>query len=182
MRLRTFDGDIPLTAGSFLLQKASKDRYKDLLKSWFANSTTASFTFTQANKALQQRITDITKTNSELKDTIESMSIKESKNKFVMIDKFVRLLNHKKQKIYTLEQQVRTLNEKLTEAKEEAKKRKRDIDAQEATIHITNERAVKVQRTVKNETTSLPLPAVDNDSDDDFFGSDGDIDCAQTVR
>jgi len=42
MRLRTFDGDIPLTAGSFLLKKAPQDSYQNLHKSWFKNAAVVS--------------------------------------------------------------------------------------------------------------------------------------------
>lgn len=133
----------------------------------------------QINKALRQRITDITKTNNELKETVELMNIKESKNKFIMIDKFVQLLNHKKRKIYTLEQQVKTLNEKIHGLGEQSKKRKRDEDDDED--KGTNITVVKQLKTTKIVAQSLPLPAID-DSDDNFYYSDDDMDCPQTVR
>lgn len=126
---------------------------------------------------MQQRITDITKTNNELKETIELMNIKESKNKFIMIDKFVQLLNHKKRKVYTLEQQVKTSNEKIHELEEQSKKRKRDDKDEDKSAEI---KIVKQQKTTKVEIQSLPLPVID-DSDDDFYDSD-DMDCPQTVR
>ncbi|KAK4513968.1 Ubiquitin-conjugating enzyme E2 6 [Mucor velutinosus] len=195
MRLRTFDGDIPLTAGSFLLKKAPQDTYQHLHKLWFTNTATASCASTEVNKALQQRITDITKTNKELKETIESLIIKENKNKFVMIDKFVRLLNRKKQKNFSLEHHIKKQDEtnkklektikKLTEENKELKKRKRDEREDDMEVHMVSQRITKQQRIVKEETRSLPLPAVVHDEEDgssDYYGSDDDIDCPQTVR
>lgn len=133
----------------------------------------------QVNKALQQRVTDITKTNNELKETVESMNIRESKNKFSMIDKFVQLLNYKKRKIYTLEQQIKMTNEKLSTANEQLKKRKRSDEQIE--VSVTSERRVKQQKIVK-ETKSLPLPPVEDESDDSEFCDSDDMDCPQTVR
>lgn len=46
MRLRTFNGDIPLTAGALLLKKVPEIKYKDLHKLWFTNSAIASSTST----------------------------------------------------------------------------------------------------------------------------------------
>lgn len=180
MRLRTFDGDIPLTAGSFSLKKAPQDTYQQLHKLWFTNMAIASCASTEVNKALQQRITDITKTNKELKETIESLNIKENKNKFIMIDKFVKLLNHKKQKNFSLEHHIKkqdetnkTLQEtikKLTDENKVLKKRKRE---EEDTIEVrtTSQRIIKQQRTVKEETRSLPLP--DKIDEDEQYTSDG---------
>ncbi|CAO0792241.1 unnamed protein product [Mucor circinelloides] len=186
MRLRTFDGDIPLTAGSFLLKKAPQDSYQNLHKSWFKNAAVVSCASTKVNKALEQRIADITKTNKELKATIESFIIKENKNKFVMIDKFVQLLNHKKRKNLSLEHRTKTVeetNKKLTEENEQLKKRKRDDEQDMTEVRIVHQRITKQQRTVKEETRSLPLPAVVNKEDSsDYDGSDDGIDYPQTVR
>ncbi|KAL7323597.1 hypothetical protein PS15p_210225 [Mucor circinelloides] len=186
MRLRTFDGDIPLTAGSFLLKKAPQDSYQNLHKSWFKNAAVESCASTKINKALEQRITDITKTNKELKATIESFIMKENKNKFVMIDKFVQLLNHKKQKNLSLEHRIKTVeetNKKLTEENEQLKKRKRDDEQDMTEVRIVHRRITKQQRTVKEETRSLPLPAVVDEKDSsDYYGSDDDIDYPKTVR
>ncbi|GAN04209.1 hypothetical protein MAM1_0057d03669 [Mucor ambiguus] len=194
MRLRTFDGDIPLTAGSFILKKAPQDTYQHLHESWFTNTATASCASTEVNKALQQRITDVTKTNRELKETIESLIIKENKNKFLMIDKFVRLLNHKKQKNLSLEHHIKKQDETNKKLKETIKKlneenqelkRKRDDAEQDIQIHTVSQRITKQRRILKEETRSLPLPAVvreDEDGSSDFYGSDDDIDCPQTVR
>ncbi|CAO3656312.1 unnamed protein product [Mucor fragilis] len=196
MRLRTFDGDIPLTAGSFILKKASQDTYPHLHESWFTNTAIASCASTEVNKALQQRITDTTKTNQELKETIESLIIKENKNKFVMIDKFVQLLNGKKQKNFSLEhhikkqdEAIKTLQEtikKLTDENKELRKRKRDDREEDMVVYTAEQRITKQQKTVQQETRSLPLlaKADDDDEDDssDYYGSDDDIDCPQTVR
>lgn len=135
------------------------------------------------NKALQQRITDITKTNEELKESIESLIIKENKNKFVMIDKFVQLLNHKKQKNFSLEHHIKKQDEahkkleetikKLTDENKLLKKRKRD---EEDIIEVltVEQRITKHQRTVKNEVQSLPLPAAMEDEEEDASSNESD--------
>lgn len=103
-----------------------------------------------------------------------------------MIDKFVQLLNHKKRKNLSLEHRIKTVeetNEKLTEENEQLKKRKRDDEQDMAEVRIVHRRITKQQTTVKEETRSLPLPAVaDQEESSDYCGSDDDIDYPQTVR
>lgn len=103
-----------------------------------------------------------------------------------MIDKFVQLLNHKKQKNLSLEHRIKTVeetNKKLTEENEQLKKRKRDDEQDMTEVRIVHRRITKQQRTVKEETRSLPLPAVVDEKDSsDYYGSDDDIDYPKTVR
>lgn len=44
MRLRTFNGDIALRAGSFCLDKASPEQAQELEQSWFKHGSIASQT------------------------------------------------------------------------------------------------------------------------------------------
>jgi acetyl-CoA carboxylase alpha subunit len=62
---------------------------------------------------LKQRIADTEKTNREYRKTIESTNIHERQKRYVIIDKFLRLLNTKKLKIYQLQQQVQQLKRRL---------------------------------------------------------------------
>ncbi|KAL9546739.1 hypothetical protein MBANPS3_006516 [Mucor bainieri] len=184
MRLRTYDGDVGFIAGLFIIKKAPQDTYQHLHKSWFSHTAIASCASTEVNKALQQRITDITKTNKQLKETIESLIVKENKNKFVMIDKFVQLLNHKKQKNFSLEHHINKQNETNRELEEkikrldnenrELKKRKRgDDDGEEAIRTTVSQTITKHQRIVTERTESMPVADVKDEDEDEDYGSDG---------
>lgn len=62
---------------------------------------------------MKEHIADIEKTNREYRKKIESTKNSERQKRHVAIDKFLRLLNTKKQKIYQLQQQAKEQKHQL---------------------------------------------------------------------
>ncbi|OBZ83605.1 hypothetical protein A0J61_08345 [Choanephora cucurbitarum] len=169
MKLRTYDGDVALTAGTFLLEKVAPTEKNELHQNWFKHCTIASRVCIEANRALQQRILDIEKTCNEYKETIEAMTTKMNQSKFIVLDKFTNLLNSKKRKTKAYKDEYKKSSKRrTTQASLEIKQEIQSKPLVES-LEISSQTKVK--------STSLPL----SHEDDSDFSDDG-IDCPQTVR
>ncbi|KAI8347669.1 hypothetical protein BD560DRAFT_410989 [Blakeslea trispora] len=166
MKLRTYDDDVALTAGTFLLEKViDTSERTELHQSWFKHCAIASRVCTESNRALQQRIQDAEKACSEYKETIEIMTAKTHQSKFIMLDKFTNLLNSKKRKAKAYKD----------EYKRSSKKRATQVSLEIKQESKPTVESLEVQ--TKAKSASLPLS---HEDDSDF--SDDDIACPQTVR
>ncbi|KAI9482655.1 MAG: hypothetical protein EXX96DRAFT_555170 [Benjaminiella poitrasii] len=194
MKLRTYNGDIAFSAGSFTLKKVGESRIRELQELWFKHCSLASRISTEKNRAFKQRILDIEKTNVELKETIESMIIKENKNKLLMIEKFVNLLNTKKKKIKKLERIItgkRSRNNDEIEQQDDRKKIKikretSSLPVQETDMSLSIKQPSSSLNILEKVSTLKPMTAtaaiINDFMNDESDFSDDDIDCPQTIR
>ncbi|KAI7906254.1 uncharacterized protein BX663DRAFT_499398, partial [Cokeromyces recurvatus] len=196
MKLRTYNADIAFAAGSFNLTKVSEIEIKKLQELWFRRCSLASQVSIEKSRALKQCNSDLERTNAELKETIESMIIRENKNKLLMIEKFVNLLNTKKKKIKKLEKIIAQKRWRDDEEEEEEKNQssqKRNKSKQESSslpIQGTEmslsmpqtSTSLNIKESVKILKPITATMAIINDflNDESDFSED-DIDCPQTV-
>ncbi|KAI8061853.1 uncharacterized protein B0P05DRAFT_624212 [Gilbertella persicaria] len=173
MKLRTYDGDIALTAGLFLLDKVPESDSKELHASWFKNCAIASRTSTEICRALQQRTLDIEKTCNEYKQIIEAMTVKMNQSKFIMLDKFTNLLNAKKRKARAYKNEYKKPSNKRL--------RQEVMDTSAKSQHMSPKSTVSTSLEVCSQIHKEKVIKSNHQDDDSDFSEDG-IDCPRTVR
>ncbi|KAI8973734.1 hypothetical protein BDF20DRAFT_915142 [Mycotypha africana] len=159
MKLRTFEGNIPLAAGSISLNKVVPEtKKKELHELWFINSAIASRSSTEQNKALQQRNTDIANSFRELRNANQQMTNEAIRDKITMVQKFCNVLNAKKRKIFSLQKAIQDMKTKIAELEEQQRSmkssRKRSVsELEEAPADDQN----KKMKTEAVEPTSVKI-------------------------